>query len=137
MINGSDFVIGQPGTSFVIHSWMGTNLYVYPDSSYRYHYAPVHLPEGAQVTSVIVLYEDNDPANSVTVRLERRNVYARTEQTMCSWISDDRYLIYKIQPITYSVINNSGYGYHLYVYFNGPAGPSIKIEGIRINYNAP
>jgi hypothetical protein len=139
VINPSDFVVGQPGTSNVIHTYMGTSLYVYADSTYRYHYAPVHLPHGAQVTSVIVLYDDDSTYN-VTVGLYRANIYNRTQQAMCSWTSSadtSAHLTYKIQPITYGYINNTGYGYYVYVYFNGGAGSSLEIEGIRINYNAP
>ena len=140
IIPASEFVVGQPGTSDVIHYYHGTYFGIYDDATYRYFYAPVFLPHGAQVTSVIVFFEDDSTYN-ITVQLSRRNMYTGSIQNLCSWTSSSNtsgWQTHKISPISLWSINTTGYAYYLYVYFSGSSQLSeLSILGVRINYNAP
>jgi hypothetical protein len=137
MLTASDFVPAQPANTG-LDCYIGWHLYNYSGATYRHFFAPVHLPQGAQVTSVVVYYED-DSTGYISVELERRNMYSLTVQEMADWdttgdVSGLRN--YKIQPILYWTINNEGYVYFVYLYFSD-TGSDLTIYGIKINYNAP
>ena len=141
IIPASEFVVGQPGaTGDTIHYYHGSYFGVYDDCTYRYFYAPVFLPHGAQVTSVIVFFEDDSTYN-ISVYLQRRNMYNGSVNTMCNWTSSSDtsgWQTHKISPISLGNINTTGYAYYLYVNFSGASNLSeLSILGVRINYNAP
>jgi len=139
IIPASEFVVGQPGATGV-HYYHGNYFGIYDDATYRVFYAPVFLPHGAQVTSMIVFYEDDSTYN-ITVKLQRRNMYNGTENDLCSWTSSSDtsgWQTHKISPISVGTINTTGYAYYLYAYFTGSSQLSeLSILGVRINYNAP
>jgi hypothetical protein len=139
MITASDFIPGQPDDSG-LDCYIGWHLYNHSGATYRHFFAPVHLPDGAQITSVVVYYED-DSTGYISVELERRNMYSLTVQEMADWdtTGDTAGLRnHKISPILYWTINNEGYVYFLYLYFSdGSAGSDLTIYGIKLNYNAP
>ena len=136
MINASDFICGQDqarGTDFNSKWYINNN----PGATYRHFFSPVHLPDGAEVTSLIVFYKDNS-ISSIKVQMTRNNMYSSTVQTMAEWTSsgqDGGWRTQKIQPIDYGGINNDGYGYFVYLYFVG-ADEELKVRGIRVNYIA-
>ena len=114
--------------------------YVQPqtDATYNHFIAPVHLPQGAQITSVVVRYYDNTTGN-ITVRLVRRNMYSNVSQWMCDWDStgaSSGWQGHKITGLTYWTVDNTGYGYFIWIYFS-ESSLSLRVEGIRINYNMP
>jgi hypothetical protein len=108
------------------------------DSTYNHFVAPVHLPHGAQITSIVVRYMDNTTGN-ITVRLLRRNMYSDISQWMCDWSSSGELSAWqghKITGLTYWTVDNSGYGYYIWIYFS-ESSTNLMVEGIRINYNVP
>ena len=139
MLTASDFIPGQPGDSGV-DCYIGWTLYNHVGATYRYFFAPVHLPQGAQVTSVVVYYED-DSTGYIEVDLTRRNMYSLTVQDMTDWATtgDTPGLRNtKISPVLYWTINNEGYVYFVYIYYSdADAGSDLSIYGVKINYNAP
>ena len=134
MINASDFVCGEDHTTGV-DFYCGWYLHNNAGATYRDFFAPVHLPEGAQVTSLIVFYKDNSPSY-INVRMARNNMYTNNVQTMAEWNTTGQingWRTYKMQPVNYNGINNDGYGYFVYLYFVG-TDQELKLRGVRINY---
>ena len=118
--------------------YAGDYLYPETDSTYNHFFAPVHLPQGAQITSVVVRYQDN-ATGYIRVRMVRRNMYANTSQWMCDWSSSgasSAWQGHKITGLTYWTVDNSGYGYNMWIWFS-ESSTSLRVEGIRINYNMP
>ena len=101
---------------------------------------PVFLPFGAQVTSVIVFYEDDSTLN-FSVSLQRRNMYNGSIENMCTWTTSSDtsgWQTHKISPISKGNINTTGYAYFIRVYFSNLSKLSeLSLLGVRINYNAP
>jgi len=134
MINASDFVCGEDhvaGVDFYCGWYLHNNI----GATYRDFFAPVHLPEGAQITSLIVFYEDNSPSY-INVRMARNNMYTNTVQTMAEWNSTGQvngWRTYKMYPVNYRGISNSGFGYVLYLHF-GSSDDELKIRGVRVIY---
>ena len=131
-------VCGAPGET--IHYYHGSYFGIYNDCTYRSFYAPLFLPHGAQVTSVIVFFED-DSTQYIRVVLKRGNMYTGSTDTMCSWQSSSDtsgWQTHKISPISKGIINTTGYAYYLCVVFSGSSElTELSILGVRINYNAP
>jgi hypothetical protein len=118
--------------------YAGDYLHAESGSTYNYFSAPVHLPHGAQITSIVVRYLDNT-TGYVHCEMQRRNMYKNFLQLMCSWSSSGElsaWQSHKITDLTYWTVNNSGYGYIIWIYFS-ESSTSLLVEGIRINYNLP
>ena len=136
-LTASDFDLGyddNDGGSY----YAGDYLHPENDSTYNHFYAPVHLPHGAQITSIVVRYYDNSTGH-VLVRMRRRNMYNNTSQNMCDWSSPGTspdWQGHKIAGLTYWTVDNSGYGYYIWIYFSENTS-NLMVEGIRINYNIP
>ena len=45
------------------------SLYIKSGSSTSHFYAPVHLPQNAQVTSVVLFYKDNHSSGNIQIKL--------------------------------------------------------------------
>ena len=139
MLAASDFIPAQPNDPG-LDCYIGWHLYNYSGATYRHFFAPVHLPQGAQISSVVVYYKDNC-SGSVNIQLERRNMYTLTVQEMAEWDTEgevDGLRNYKITPVLYWTINNEGYCYWVYLYFNdSSAGEDLIIYGVKLNYNIP
>ena len=139
MLTGSDFIVGQPNNSGT-NCYIGWEVFNYTGADYRYFFAPVHLPTGAKVTSVVVYYED-DSTGYINIQMERRNMYSLVTQDMANWnTTGDMSGVqnHKISPIMYWTINNEGYTYWMSLWFSDPnASVDLMIYGVKINYNAP
>ena len=136
-INPADFVPGQPGHSG-LDCYIGWVVKPYSASTYNHFFAPVHLPDGAQVTSMVVFFED-DSTSSFKIDLSRRNLYSGTVQDMATWTTtgDTSGLRnYKVSPMLYWTINNGGYFYFLYLYFYSST-EDLQLYAVKIFYNAP
>ena len=131
----SDFTSGQPnhdGSDF----YTGWEIDNHAGSTYWQYFAPVHLPQDAQVTSVVLFYEDNS-AGSVRIRMQRRNLYTDAIQNMIDGttsgaVSGTRNT--KYQPVSYGKINNGGYAYWVYLYFNDT---DVAVKAVKIIYTVP
>jgi hypothetical protein len=138
MIPPCEFVVAQPGTSDTIHFYHGAYLGQYSDATYRYYFAPVALPQGVRITSVVVFYEDEHVTTNFRVQMWRKNMYTALGQSMCQWTSSSStpgVKNHKISPISYGIVNNGGYTYYLIVNFTASSNQDdIQIHGIRINY---
>lgn len=99
--------------------------------------APVHLPDGAIITKVVMRYWFNAPEGGIQGKLYRRNMYTDEEQFMVStlgvtgmapsWRTDEETNIWGPR------ISNSGYSYYLFIRFTGK-GEEIRLAGIKIIY---
>ena len=100
--------------------------------------APVSLPDGVRVTSVVVFYEDSDDSGGLTVRMHKQNIYTGDIIRMADWSSigtSGGYTSHKITPISGgSSVNNSGYLYTVYLSFTIGSGVYVKLHKVKINY---
>jgi hypothetical protein len=100
--------------------------------------APVHLPENAQVTSVVVFYGDFDPTGELSVNMWKTNIYTGASYPMGTWTSSGTpgQTTHKIAPISYGVsINNSGYAYTFTLNFtSNTADTNVRLYKLKINY---
>jgi len=139
MLAASDFVPGQPNHPD-LDCYTGWELYNYSGAGYRYFFAPVHLPQGAQVTSIVVYYQDNS-SGYIDIFMERYNMYTLNCQQMGQLETSGEMSGFrnsKISPISYWTINNEGYVYWMKLWFSdADANTDLTIYGIKINYNAP
>ena len=139
MIPASTFIPGGPNHPG-LDSYNGEELFNYFGATYTLFFAPVHLPQNAQVTSVVVYYQDNS-AGHINIQFERRNLVSLAVHDLAEWDTEGEVSglrNHKISPISYGMINNEGYTYWLFLrYSDGSAGTDLTIYGIKINYNAP
>ena len=136
-LSPADFETFFDDNHMVTDYYKGDYLHNYAGATYRHFLAPVHLPEGASITSVTVIYED-DSTGAITVYVKRRNMYSHVTQSMATWSTTgdvSGWRSYKITHLTYPNINNEGYGYWVWLYFSDQnAGTDLRIDGIKINY---
>jgi hypothetical protein len=116
-----------------------TYLYVDSGSTYVGFFAPVHLPEGTKVTSVVVFYEDNHATGNLGFYLRKINAYTNSNTNMANWTSSGTspgLASHKISPIVGgNVINNGGYIYVAKIFFTlNTAGPNVFLRRVKINY---
>jgi len=115
------------------------SLYVKSGSSTSHFYAPVHLPQNAQVTSVVLFYKDNHSSGNIQIKLLKINAYTEAEVEMAEFTSSgssSERQTHKITPITGGYrINNTGYVYNCYLNFtDSSADDAVKVFLIKINY---
>ena len=120
--------------------WFDTgSLYVKAGSFARRFTAPVHLPQNARVTSIIVFYKDSYLDGNVEVKFRKRNAYTESEMIMASFKSSGAVpgkRSEKIFPIRYPKIDNRGYTYNVSVYFTNPHSDDlIRICFVKIIYD--
>ena len=116
-----------------------TSLYSQAGSTARVFFAPIHLPQDAYLTSVVVFYKDNHATGNVEVSLLKCNAYTEALTEMATYTSSgssSSRQSYKISPIRGgNSINNSGYSYNCYVNFtDASAGENVKVYLVKINY---
>ena len=118
-------------------------LAVFPGSTYRSFSAPVFLPDGARVTSVVVFYVDDSSAHHITVNMLRHNVYQNDSafQNMANFTSSSDSAAWqsaKINPISYNLINNGGYTYAMDIYFSGAPSflTEMCVKAVKILFSA-
>jgi len=122
--------------------WEFKSGYLYPkDTGYGcVVVAPVHLPDGANITKVVMRYWFPEPPDGVSRGINgemfRRNMYTDEQEYIAhlygtpggaSWqtIEDTR--------IHRPIINNSGYSYYLHISISGQ-GDVIRLAGVKILY---
>ncbi|NWG04409.1 MAG: hypothetical protein HXY44_16270 [Syntrophaceae bacterium] len=126
-VKGSEFIPFNETNSYdkAVNSGLsGTGSYT----------APVHLPQGATVTKFKVYYYDNVVATDFSVRLDRSNMSIGIDvmaEVSTSGASTD-YRTVESTTINYNVINNSQYGYAIWVTLSGLS--DHKLGGVVIEY---
>jgi len=124
--------------------WVFKSGYIYPKDTgggVVVVVAPVYLPDGANITKVIMRYwfiepQEGEEARGIEGTMNRRNMYTDKEEYMvilyatsggASWqtIEDTR--------IHRPIINNSGYSYYLHISISGQ-GDVIRLAGVKILY---
>jgi hypothetical protein len=126
-----------PRTDDIDYFKSDKTLYVNPNSPDNYFTAPVFLPQGSTVTSLVIFFWDNSEA-TLEVRLKKVNVYNGNEITMCFYSSqgvNPGWQTAKIANIWRNRINNDGYIYVISVWFSRPVGNELAFRAIKINYN--
>jgi hypothetical protein len=101
--------------------------------------APVHLPDGAKLTSVVVFYYDMDSSGELGIEFLKVNAYTNDVVGLGFWTSSGTsggFNSHKISPILVgNTVNNSGYTYSIHIYFTSTtAGPDVKLYKVKINY---
>ena len=126
---GGSFAAG-PGEAYIAYSPVGP----------AQMFAPVNLPEGAVIKKVVGLCSDNDSSAPayVQMRLERRNNYSTTTQTLAEVSTDGlasstSKRIRKTSVIAYPIVNNT-YTYSLQVYFGPNGSTGLIFYGFWIVY---
>ena len=124
--------------------WVFKSGYIYPKDTgggVVVVVAPVHLPDGANITKVIMRYwfiepQEGEEARGIQGIMYRRNLYTDEDQQMAylsaspggpSWETLE--YINVGRPI----ISNSGYSYYLQINIYGQ-GEGIRLAGVKILY---
>ena len=131
-----DFLPALSGTEYEAGN---SSLVVKPASPFTGFWAPVHLPDGAKITSVVVFYRDSSAVGNMLVSLFKCNIYTESQDIMASWISSSDSLAYqnhKISPITgNNSVNNNGYCYMVLCSFtDASVGNQVKLHKVKILY---
>jgi hypothetical protein len=126
----------SPRTDDIDYFQDATILFVNPGSVDGYFTAPVFLPQGAKVTSVIVYYKDNS-TELLQFEMKRLNIYDNLEELMFSSYtrgssSDWRRSINT--EIAHPFINNSSFLYYLSVLFSEGKGRILALRAVKIKY---
>ena len=102
----------------------------------NYFYAPVVLPEGATVVSLVLFYQDNDTFSNMNFKLTRLNMYKQNELTMAEYTTSGSSWLdkkIKVTSINFRIIHNGGYVYRLRAEFSR-ASSRLVLYGIKIVY---
>ena len=123
-------VLYESGWSWLnVESGSSTNVFM----------APVYLPNGAQITSVVVFYTDVSATGNLQVQLIKYNIYTDSANYMAQWTSSTSSASYenvKLSPIYGgAIVDNGGYAYIVRCYFSATEGDNIKLHKVKINYN--
>ena len=114
-----------------------TILCVSPGSVDRLFTAPVFLPNGARVTSVVLFFKDNSP-ELLQVEMKRLNIYHNYEEIMFSRATKGNTSAWRralVDKIAHNQIKNNSFLYHLSVWFSEGQGRSLALRAIKINYD--
>jgi len=135
-LSPADFNQNQDENDYLLDS---KYLYLKNGSSSRLFYAPIHLPQDAKITSIIVFYYDNHNPGNVTATLYKVNAYTEAVISLGTFTSSGVSGIvqsHKISPlIGGNKIDNGGYFYCLCLDFtNASAGENVRIYRVKINY---
>jgi hypothetical protein len=114
-------------------------LYNYAGSSGGIFLAPVDLPDGVRITSVVLFYRDNSSSENISVMLQKRNLYSNDTIFMAGWDSSGSssgVQTHKISPIAGgSIVNNSGYAYAIRLNLSDlSVTNAMSVYGVKINY---
>lgn len=111
--------------------------------------APIQLPEGAKISSMVIFYMDNQSGSQLTAKIVRQNRYDGTQQTVISqWSSTDGSGTFRNTKTTsvnyqYNKIVNGACTYHVQISFVGIGATSpwdysdVKLYGVKIFYMPP
>ena len=137
MLTASDFVPGIPNYPN-LDCYIGWDLYINTGITYRYFFAPFHLPKGAQINSIVMYYQDNS-TGYINLQMERRNMITLAVHDMADWSTSGEVSglqNHKISPISYRTINTEGYTYWIALYYSD-VGSELTVYGVKINYIIP
>lgn len=117
-------------------TWYIGESYAYPhsDTTYNHWGAPVYLPDGAGITKITFFFEDDGPLD-ITLNLVKTNLYTGAKETKFQIVTtgdiDGRR--YMSNGSDFLRINNSGYGYVLWIAWGGIGG-DYRTWGVKIIY---
>jgi len=115
-------------------------LFVESGSPSGVFYAPVKLPEGAKITSVVLFYKDDSSSGNIEINLWKKNIYTLDNTMMATWTSSADTaavpLIHKLSPIYGgNSVNNGGYFYIVRIQFSDPgAFADCMLYAVKIMY---
>jgi len=108
------------------------------DTNAQTWYAPVHIPDGAEVTVLSVWYYDNTGLGNITVNLDRKPIGTISTTIMASVASSGTpgASTGTDSTITNAVISNSAYSYCVTVYLpSADIANMIQLRSVRITYH--
>ena len=108
------------------------------DTNAQSWYAPVHIPDDAEVTVLSVWYYDNTGLGDITVALNRKPIGTISPTTMASVASSGTPGAGSgtDSTITNAVISNSNYVYCVTVIFpSANTGNTLQLRSVRITYH--
>jgi len=118
----------------------------YSDLEYEL-YAPIQLPDGAKINSVVIFHYDNNVNSHIEVKIVRENRYDNSTQTVIPmWASTDSSTNPKVTKrtnvnYTYNKILTASCTYHVKLNFvpetASPDYTNLKFYGIKIFYTPP
>jgi hypothetical protein len=137
MLGPYDF---HPKEKDTVYSRNGLHMYLDPTSTSYEFFAPVHLPQDAIITSVVVFYYDAAAPEDLNITLEKVNKYNKAETTMADWSTSGQTFsdqIHKISPITGgNKVDNGGYIYFVTAFFSdSSAETTLKLYSVKIIYS--
>jgi len=137
IILGPNDFVPESDTTKYFHST--EILYAKAGSGNGEFYAPVHLPDGANITSVVLFYKDSSITGSVEMLMYKKNIYNLDSIVMCYYFSTQStpgLFIQKIAPITGgNKVNNSGYFYNVKIQFPDTSlGDECAVYAVKIMY---
>ena len=127
----------SPRTDNIDYFQDATILFVNPGSVDRHFTAPVYIPHGAHVTSVVLYFKDNTPAY-IDLEMKRLNIFSNKQHLMCSYSTEGSYFdwqAHKITRISYRDINNDGFLYFISVWFSEGQGRELGLRAVKIHYD--
>ena len=126
-----------------------SSITVQGDSPNYWLYAPIQLPEGAKITSMVIFYYDDNNSSEIRVEIIRENRYGKSQQTIIpEWTSDESTTDPQITKRTnvnwtYNKILNGSCTFHvkLTFYWFGGMPPidwnDLRFYGLKIFYMPP
>jgi hypothetical protein len=126
----------SPRTENIDYFRDATILFVNPGSVDRHFTAPVFLPNGARVSSVVLFFKDNSRAH-LQFEMKRMNVYNNREDLMLSFDTEGNSPDWRrsfITRIAHRTIDNSPFLYYFSVWFSDGDGRSLALRAIKIKY---
>jgi len=113
-----------------------------------YLYAPILLPDGAKINSMVIFHYDNNSDSNISVKIIRENRYDNSQQTIIpTWSSTDSATDPKITKrtnvnYTYNKILTASCTYHVELRFVDPTTDpydysNLRFYGIKIFYTPP
>lgn len=135
-IGEADFTIGMSANGDIVKSMGMGGAGIVNSTGINLINAPIHLPQGAIVTNIDVIYYDNSTTGNMTITFQSRNTY------VINTISSGETTSASTTPQTISfapniTIDNSTYSYAMRIYSNGwpTDGDSImRIYNVKITY---
>ena len=120
------------------YSMNGRYIYSALGASCRSFYAPIHLPDGAKISRVLISYYNNSTTYT-EVDMHRMNIWSGSVQTMFSSYTyggadQIRKKTVVGSTISYKWINGLKYIYYLKLYFN-KSGSDLRLYAVKIEYS--
>ena len=115
-------------------------LKLYPTSGSALSFAaPLHLPHGAVMSHLQVLFEDYDGAQEATLALRRTNLNDGSFQSVAAVASGvanaSGGTIAETSFFSHDTVDNENWAYSLQVYFPQAVGDQLTLVAVRITYD--